>query len=122
MRLLEHFAERGHEDDDKNNRRQRIKHVHDPHQNAVHTSADVTGNGAPQNADDQADQRADHADQQRNLRAKQHARKHIAPMNIRAEPVLRVRVAKIARRKAGRDREVSQNAPPEIFSTTGQAQ
>ena len=91
MRLLEQFAQRGDEHDDENDRRQRIKHVHNAHQHAVHPPADVTGHGAPQHADDQADAGADDADEQRNLRAEQNAGKNVAPVDVRAEPVLRAR-------------------------------
>ena len=61
--------ERAHEHDRHNDRRHRIKNVHDAHQGAVQPPAGVTGHRAPQHADDEADHCADRADHQRNLRA-----------------------------------------------------
>ena len=37
VRLLEHFAQRGHQHDDKNDGGQRVKDIHDAHQNALST-------------------------------------------------------------------------------------
>ena len=54
----------------------------------VHPSADVTGHRAPQHADDEAHQRADDADEQRDLRAEQDAGKKVTAVQVRAEPML----------------------------------
>ena len=66
--------------------------------------------------------RADHADQQRNLRAEQNARKDIAPVHVRAEPVLRVGRLKLRVGKlVGIVRLRKRCAARQFSSATGQA-
>ena len=64
LRSLEHFAQRGYQHHHKNDGGQRVKDIHDAHQNRVHPSAEVTGHRAPEHADDEADHRANDADEQ----------------------------------------------------------
>ena len=84
---LQHPLQRRDDHDYKNDRRQRVEHVHRAHHQVVPAPAEQAGRRTPQHADHQAHQRADQADDQRNPRAGQHAPEQVAPVHVGAKPM-----------------------------------
>ena len=109
----------GDEHDDKNDGRHGIEHIDKTHHHRVPASAAITGGRAPQDADNQADRRADQADEQRNARAVANPAQQITPVDVGAEPMpgagrLELRVGnRIGRMGQGRGQERRDAGPAE---------
>ena len=87
LHFFQESVQGGDEHDDKNDGGHGIEHINKTHHHTVPASAAITGGCAPQHADDQADGRADQADQQRNARAVANPAQQIAPVDVGAEPM-----------------------------------
>ena len=60
----------------------RVDHVHQTHQHVVSDTAEIAGNGAKRNANDQHDGLRQHADHERHLRAVDHAAENVSSVGV----------------------------------------
>ncbi|MGY2932355.1 hypothetical protein ACVWZ6_001957 [Bradyrhizobium sp. GM6.1] len=94
--------DRGLQDRDQDDRERKarngLEELGETHQGVVDPAAEIAGHGADRNADDQRNQGGDHADEQRDACAEDHAGEHVAAECIGAE-------------RHGRERERRQERP-----------
>ena len=87
-RLLDALAERSHDGDGEQDRRDGEHHVHDAHDDRVPFPALVAGDRAQNDAERQRDGHGRQADDEGNLGADEHAAEDVAALKVGAEPVL----------------------------------
>jgi hypothetical protein len=79
----EHHRQHDHEKDEGD----RIQDIDDSHHKSVDPAADEAGSGAPDDADDQADEGGGKADQQRHLAAIERAHEQVTVVGIGAQEI-----------------------------------
>src|SRR5205814_4554171 len=82
-----------HQDDDEEDKGQRIEDIDHPHHQRVDSATDESGCRSVEHADHQADEGGDDPDRERDARAVERANEEIASHRIRAEPVSTTRAA-----------------------------
>jgi hypothetical protein len=75
------------QEDDEEDEGQGIEHVDDAHHEVVDAPAQIAGDGAPGDPDEEADGGGDDADQQRDAQADQQAGEQVTALQVGAEDV-----------------------------------
>ncbi len=76
-----------HDEDDKDRERQGVEDVHHAHEEGVGAAADIAGNRAVGDPDEERDHRGDEADHERDSAAVEQAREEVASELVGAQPV-----------------------------------